>query len=255
MELDIKTVAPDRLEDLSDFDPSMIISLMVIQSGAVVVISLPQQFEAVHNRDSVIPLPDMEVDEYPKNIYRILGINIYEDFYCIDAIGFNDRVSKVANILKKRMVSDGIRDAFFPAFLKNDKSNQPWGATTSYFEGTEGDMPRFLRGGYARIINNENLIFAYGKELMRSKISSFRKKNWNFIPIAEFSSEITFMGRPNRLTAIIPITLASGDVYEFNLTMSSKRKVGNNIRAWIGRTNVGIVFFRSNDLVVCPHYQ
>lgn len=246
MKLDIKTVAPNKLDDLLNFDPLSIVSLMVLPSGAVIVVSLtPMEV----NKEVVIMLPDMENDAYP-NIYRIFGINICSGYRSIDSIGFNDKVSATAKVIGERMKRDGITNALFPAFLKNEGASQPWGAATSFFEGIDGDMPRFLRGGHARVIDGEYLIFAYGKELMRSKISSFKKKNWDFIPIADFPADITFIGRPNGL--VVPITLSNGDVYKLNIISFLDEKVEKNVRAWVGKTKHGMAFFRGKELVLRP---
>lgn len=250
--MDIKTVAPDKLEDLSSFNPLSIISLMVFPSGAVGVISHAVNKEV--EKEMIIRLPDMEVDEYPKNTYRIFGINIHDHFSSTDAIGFNDKVLAVVRAIKKRMKRDGITNAFFPAFLKNEGVMQPWGAITSFFE-SEGDVSRFLRGGCVRIINKKNekhLVFAHGKELMKSKISSFYGRSWDFVSIAELPGEIAFIGRYDELKSIIPITLSNGDVYIYDFFVKTFEKIESNIRAWVGETNIGTAFFRKKELVLRP---
>ena len=245
MKLDIKTVAPNRLDDLMSFDPLSIVSLMMLPSGAVVVVSLTSMKV---NKEVIIMLPDME-DVYPK-VFRIFGINVCNDYYSIDSIGFNDSVSAIGKIIRERMRIDGITSALFPAFLKNEGASQPWGAATSFFEGIDGDMPKFLRGGHARVIDGGYIIFAYGKELMRSKVSSFKKKNWDFVPIADFPADITFIGRPNGL--VVPITLSNGDVHRLNTVSFIDEKVEKNVRAWVGKTKHGTAFFRGKELVLRP---
>lgn len=252
-ELDIKTVSPHRLDDLMSFDPLLITSLIVLSSGAVGVLSLVPMKEEVSD-EIIVTLPDMEWESYneddmrPKT-YRIFGINIYdEDFYSIDAIGFNSRVLDVARIVKERMKRDGIKDAFFPAFLRNEGAFQPWGAITSFFEGIDGDMPRSIRGGNARAINDEYLIFAQGKELAKSKISSLKGIRWDYETIAGFPAEIVFISRVNELN--VYITLINGDVYSFNTVSYCLFKKSKNIRAWVGQTKCGVVFFRDRELVI-----
>ena len=246
MDAEIRTVAPDRLEDLFCFDPLLIVSLIVLSSGAVMVVSIPSSLNIEKYEDVIINLPDVEADI--SNAYRILGINNIHGLRSIDAIGFNDKVSIVARIIREKMNHDGITNAFFPAFLKNSEAFQPWGAATSFFEGTDGDMPRFLRGGYARMVDDEHIIFAHRKELMRSKISSFKKKIWDFVPIADFPSEIVFMGRPSGL--VVPITLLNGDVYAFNTVSFIDIKIANNVKAYVGKTKYGLAFFHGGKLVL-----